>query len=246
VATSWKSGTPFVRKERARAFFFFPLLSLMRLRRRSLLTLALFFAALLGSVAPVHAQTPDAQALIDRLEAKYDGGQVLRAQFTQTTSQPGGQTRTLDGTLTLAGDRYRVETGRQTLVTNGETTWVYTPSRDQVLVNDYVKSETAFSPGQFFDGYQERYRATGVRTARRSGTAHRVLTLEPRQGGAFFQQVTLWVRASDAVVTRMVVEDAGGSQMTFSLRDVTFGAETTASTFRFEAPQGVEVVDLRS
>jgi chaperone LolA len=202
-------------------------------------------AALLGTANRVHAQTPDADQLVDRLERKYDGGQTLKAQFTQTTSQ-NGQMNTLSGTLTLQGDRYRVETNRQTLVTDGETTWTYTPARKQVLVNDYAENETAFSPGRFFDGYQERYRVTNVRTAQRSGTRHRVLTLKPRQGGAFFQKVTLWMRASDAVVTRLVVMDANGSRMTFSLRDVTFGAETTASTFRFDAPQGVEVVDLRS
>lgn len=208
--------------------------------------LGAIFAAFLLGTAPTQAQTsPDAQALVDRLEAKYNGGRALQAQFTQTVSQ-NGQTRTLGGTLTLKGNRYRVETDRQTLVTNGETTWIYTPARDQVLVNDYVKSKTAFSPGQFFDGYQERYRVTGVRTAQRSGTKHRVLTLKPKQDGAFFQKVTLWMRAADAVVTRLVVKDANGSRMTFSLRDVTFGTETTASTFRFEAPQDVEVVDLRS
>jgi chaperone LolA len=218
----------------------------MRPRRLSLPAFALLLATLLLGATPAQAQTtPSAEALIDRLEEKYDGGQALHAQFSQTISQ-NGQTRTLEGTLTLKGDRYRVETNRQTLVTDGETTWTYTPARKQVLVNDYAENETAFSPGRFFDGYQERYRVTNVRTAQRSGTRHRVLTLKPRQGGAFFQKVTLWMRASDAVVTRLVVMDANGSRMTFSLRDVTFGAETTASTFRFDAPQGVEVVDLRS
>ena len=204
---------------------------------------AALFVLLLGT-GRAQAQT-SADALIRRLEAKYDSQQALRAQFTQTVSQ-GGQMNTLGGTLTLQGDRYRVKTNRQTLVTNGETTWIYTPARDQVLVNDYVEDETAFSPSQFFDGYQERYRVTNVRTAQRDGAQHRVLTLVPREAGAFFQEVTLWMRASDAVVTRLVVEDVNESTMTFTLRDVTFGTETTASTFRFDPPPGVEVVDLRS
>jgi outer membrane lipoprotein carrier protein len=202
---------------------------------------------------PTGAQTPDGQspdALIRRLEAKYNGGQALQAAFTRTLSQ-GGQMNSLSGTLTLQGDRYRVETGRQTLVTNGETTWIYTPARGQVLVNDYVEDETAFSPSHFFDGYRERYRVAGVRTAQRDGAErdgaeHRVLTLEPKEPGAFFREVTLWMRASDAVITRLTVEDANASTMTFTLRDVSFGVPTSASTFRFDAPQSAEVVDLRS
>jgi len=207
--------------------------------------LAVLAAALLGTAGLARAQAPDADRLVDRLEQKYNGGQALKAQFTQTTSR-NGQMNTLSGTLTLQGDRYRVKTDRQTLVTDGETTWVYTPARDQVLVNDYVEDETAFSPSRFFDGYRERYRATGVRTARRNGATHHVLTLKPREQGAFFQDVTLWMRASDAVVTRLKVKDANSSTMTFTLRDVAFDAETTAGTFQFDAPQGVEVVDLRS
>jgi outer membrane lipoprotein carrier protein len=209
---------------------------------------ALFAAALLlgmTSFAPPSRAQPSADRLVDRLEQKYDGGQALKAQFTQTTSQ-NGQMSTLSGTLTLKGDRYRVQTDRQTLVTDGETTWVYTPAREQVLVNDYIEDETAFSPSRFFDGYRERYRATDVRTAQRDGAKHHVLTLKPREQGAFFQNVTLWMRASDAVVTRLAVENANGSTMTFTLRDVTFSAKTTAGTFRFDVPPSAEVVDLRS
>lgn len=191
------------------------------------------------------AQAQDADQLVRRLEEKYNSDQALKAQFTQTVSQ-GGQTNTLSGTLTLQGDRYRVTTDQQTLVTNGETTWIYTPARGQVLVNDYVEDETAFSPSRFFDGYRERYRVSDVRTTQREGEKHYVLTLKPKQEGAFFREVTLWMRASDAVVTRLAVRDANQSKMTFALRDVSFGVETDASTFRFDAPQDAEVVDLRS
>lgn len=205
-----------------------------------------FFAALVALLLGAGAaQAQSADTLIRRLEEKYDSEQALRAEFTQTVSQ-GGQTNALSGTLTLQGDRYRVKTDQQTLVTNGETTWIYTPAREQVLVNDYVKDETAFSPSKFFDGYRERYRVTNVRTATRDGQSHRVLTLKPKEQGAFFREVTLWMRASDAVVTRLVVQDANQSTMTFTLRNVTFGVPTTASTFRFDAPQGADVVDLRS
>ena len=212
---------------------------------RSLLKPLLALFAFLALGTGLAQAQPSADELLRRLEAQYNGEQALQAQFTQTVSQ-GGQMNTLSGTLTLEGDRYRVQTDQQTLVTNGETTWIYTPARQQVLVNDYVKDETAFSPSQFFDGYREEYRVANVRTAQRDGAQHHVLTLKPREQGAFFREVRLWMRASDAVVTRLVVEDANQSTMTFTLRDVTFGVPTAASTFRFEPPQGVEVVDLRS
>lgn len=200
-------------------------------------------ASLLTGAPPAQAQ--DAEALIQRLEQKYHSGQALRAKFTQMTQQDDRST-TLSGTLTLQGDSYRVETGYQTLVTDGATTWIYTPSRKQVLVNDYVSDEATFSPSRFFDGYRERYRVTNTQATWRHGTKHFKLTLEPREPGAFFQVVTLWMRASDAVVTRLKVTDPGQSSLTFTLRDVTFGVATEPGTFRLDPPESAEVVDLRS
>ena len=75
--------------------------------------------------------------------------------------------------------------------------------------------------------------------------AHDVLTLRPRSSGMSVRDATLYVRSSDAVPTRVRVHDTNGGTLAFDLRDVRRNVSLPTSTFRFDAPRGTEVVDLR-
>jgi outer membrane lipoprotein-sorting protein len=59
------------------------------------------------------------------------------------------------------------------------------------------------------------------------------------------RDATLYVRSSDAVPTRVRVHDTNGGTLAFDLRNVQRNVSLPASTFRFSAPSGTEVVDLR-
>ncbi len=89
------------------------------------------------------------------------------------------------------------------------------------------------------------FRVTAATKARIGGVAHDVLTLRPRQAGLSVRDATLYVRSSDAVPTRVRVHDVNGGTLAFDLREVRRNAPLAASTFRFAAPRGTEVVDLR-
>jgi outer membrane lipoprotein carrier protein len=150
------------------------------------------------------------------------------------------------GTVVFQDDRYRVETGAQTFVTNGAITWIYLPTENQVLINDYVEDETAFSLNNFFLNYTERYDVSSSEVAEYQGQTHFVLHLTPKSPDAFFSDVTLWMRDSDNLVTRLKVTDVNETTMTFELRDIELNPSLQADTFSFTPPDGAEVIDLRS
>lgn len=224
----------------------------MNARRVPLRSLLVLLSVLFAGqfVAPALAQdnpSSEADELLERLEQTYDETEALSARFTQTTTSSfSGEATTHSGTLLLQGDRYRVETNQQTLVTNGETTWVYTPSEDQVIVNDYVEDETAFAPSEFFYDCDDRFTVTSVETTTQDGEPHHVLRLEPKEEGAFYREITLWMRDRDNLVTQLKVADADDTEMIFELEDIEFNPSVSADTFTFSPPDGTEVVDLRS
>ena len=206
----------------------------------SLLVLVAFFSG-----QPTRAQ--DADTVLRRVQQTYAEGGTLRADVTQTTTSPfSGKASSFSGTLTAQGDRYRVETEQQTFVTDGETVWIYNRPRHQVVINDYVENETAFTPSDFFSDFGEHFTATAVRTEQQGGTAYDVLTLKPNEENAPVREVTLWVRRSDAVVARAEVLDVNEANITFDLEQVRFDPSVPASTFHFTPPQSAEVVDLRA
>ncbi|WP_420457030.1 LolA family protein [Rubrivirga sp.] len=206
------------------------------LRSRLLGSLAL--AAVVLVAGQVQAQTPDAVAR--RLQQRYGAIESLQASFVQTA---GGQR--LQGTLSVRQDAFRLDLGSQVLVTDGGTLWSYSRDDEQVVVQDYEPARVGFSVGQLFTNYLDVFRVTGATKATIGGVAHDVLTLRPRQSGSSVRDATLYVRSSDAVPTRVRVHDTNGGTLAFDLRDVRRNVSLPASTFRFQAPSGTEVVDLR-
>lgn len=207
----------------------------MTLSLRSL-ALGLFGAVLLA--LPAQAQSPD--AIARQLQQRYGALESLQASFVQTA---GGQR--LQGTLSVRDDAFRLDLGEQVLVTDGGTLWSYSRPDEQVVVQAYEPARVGFSVGQLFTDYLDVFRVTGAAKARIAGVAHDVLTLRPRQSGSSVRDATLYVRSSDAVPTRIRVHDTNGGTLAFDLRDVRRNVSLPASTFRFDAPRGTEVVDLR-
>ena len=204
---------------------------------RTLGLAALLTGVLVGGRAEAQASP---ESVARDLQNRYGRIESLRAQFVQTVGQ-----QKLRGTLSVRDAAFRLDLGEQVLVTDGQTMWSYSEPDDQVVVQAYDPARVGFSVGQLFTDYLSVFRATGATRARIGGVPHTVLTLRPRESGSTVRDVTLYVRNSDAVPTRVRVHDTSGSTLAFDLQDVQRNASLPASTFRFQAPRGTEVVDLR-
>lgn len=209
-------------------------------RRSLLLGVLLFLAPVLSAPAQ------DAPSL-EALQARYDTLEGLRATFTQVTASEFADDSTqIDGTVLLAGNKYRVETPRQTVVTNGSTTWIYSPADSQVVVNDADAEASTLTPQAFLTTSAEKYDVVSTRTTPRDDTPHDVLSLAAANSSARFEKATLWVRSTDRIVTRLRALDRNGSILDLRLREIRVNPHISEGAFSFSAPEGVEVVDLRS
>ena len=193
------------------------------------------------------ASAQDGAALMEEMRATYASIDALRAEFTQTmTSEYSDAEESFEGVAVLDGDRYRVEAGPHTFVTDGEVTWIYDEAKNQLLVNDYVEDETAFSLNDFFFKSNEDFAVTEAEAAEVEGEAHHVLRLEPKRDDAFFTAVTIWMREADGLATRLEVTDVNGTRMTFGLDNIELNPPLEDDLFTFTPPEGAEVIDLRS
>lgn len=202
--------------------------------------LAAFLFSIVLFTGQSQAQDRSSSEVLNRVRTAYASTDALRAQFTQ---QVGGST--MEGTLTLHGDQYRIETADQILVTDGRTAWAYSKTDNQVLVSEATEDATAFSPSTFFTRYPDQFNVTVRGTETLNGTRHDVLRLTPKDGNTYVQEVTLYVRSADSLPARARVVDGNGTTMTFDLHNMERNPRISADTFRFSAPRGAEVVDLR-
>jgi outer membrane lipoprotein carrier protein len=198
----------------------------------------------LGISSPVPAQ--DAPSL-EALQARYEDLSGLRAAFTQVTaSEFADDSSQIEGRVLLAGDKYRVETPSQTVVTNGETTWIYSPVDSQVVVNDADADASTLTPQTFITASAEKYDVRATRSTQRDRTPHDVLSLSATTKSARFGEATLWVRRADRIVTRLRATDRNGSTLDLRLHEIDLRPDFADTPFTFSAPDGVEIVDLRA
>lgn len=192
------------------------------------------------------ASAQDADAIAKRLQDKYDTVETLRAGFTQTMkSEFLDSSESASGTFIVNGKQFRVETPKQTFVTDGLVTWLYNSESNELLINDFVEEEM-FPVRDMIFNYSEHYDVDGVRTETHNGQLVDVLSLTAKDEMDLYRSLTLYVRRSDTVVTRLDILDANETTMTFELTDIDLNPKLDGDLFTFKAPTGSNVIDLRS
>lgn len=210
--------------------------------KRHISPILMLFVFAFGLTGIATAQSAD--AIAQRLNAKYQSLETIRAEFTQTMSSEYSDIREEKrGHLLLRGDDYRLDTGDEVYARDGSRVWRYSKSDDQVILSDAMDDDGSFSVNDLFFRYEDLFDVTDVRTEQYDGTRHYRMTMRPKQEHSFFSEVTIWLRDRDDIVTRLHMVDLNGTIMEFHLRNVELNAPLARNAFN--PPAGARVVDLR-
>jgi outer membrane lipoprotein carrier protein len=193
-----------------------------------------------------------AAATIDRASRAFKSARTVRATFEQTLNNPTtGTTATSTGELVLAQPnkmsvRFAQPAGDR-VVSDGRTLWVYLPSAapGQVIkVPARAKGVAGVDlVGELLDDPRARYDVSDAGAQSIGGRATRAVRLVPKSDGAQVQRATVWVDDRNAAVRQVQLTDANGLVRTLRMTSWTPNARVPASTFAFEVPAGVRVVD---
>ncbi|MBO6576668.1 MAG: outer membrane lipoprotein carrier protein LolA [Rhodothermales bacterium] len=205
------------------------------------ITTAFLLLIVLLTGQPSSAQSTD---IVPRILERYAELETLQARFRQTMTSTlfEDETETITGSIFLRGDAYRVLTGSRTVVTDGVTSWIYDALENQVLIDNRLEDEFSFSVHQFLYDFDERFEVAGTV---RDADIWRV-ALTPLDPDDYFRSVELIVRDRDAIITEMRIDDANEVNLHIRLSEITENPDLPASTFRFDIPEGADVVDLRA
>jgi chaperone LolA len=185
--------------------------------------------------------------IIKRVKKKYQELVTLQANFQQDYLwELAGETQTTKGSLLLkSGNKYRIETENDVIVTNGETVWSYSKVNDQVII-DYLKSsEENPLPKDLLFQFSEEYKPYFVAEEKLDGKKTLNLNLVPKDEEAFVKSMKIWVDADSWLTVKIQQVDINDNVNTYLVRDVQQNIELQDSLFNFQIPAGAEVVDLR-
>jgi len=194
-------------------------------------------------VAPARAdELADA---LRTLQQRYESTRTLVAKFRQEVKSP-----TMAGKLTSNGtvsfekpNRMRWDYAapdRQTIVSDGETLWIYQPEEKQVLKAPLREAFQATTPVTFLAGLGHVDRDF-TPTLESSADDRWVLKLVPREARGV-ATLMLVVRKGDASIEEARISDPLGTTTRLALSDEKRNVSLGADLFHFTPPPGVDVV----
>ncbi len=189
----------------------------------------------------------DAAKIISKVRSTYENLQSLTADFEKDyTWALAGETQTLSGKLYLKkGDRYRIETEVQTIVTDGTTVWTYSPEKSQVFVDHLEKSDENPLPRDLLIKYTSEFKPKYLRSETVDGRDCHVVQLEARDEEAYARSVTVWVDKKNSVAVQIEQRDLNDNITVYRLKNFALNPPLNDQLFSFAIPEKTEVIDWR-
>ena len=207
----------------------------------------LFPALLLACIAAPAVAGEDAAELLSGLQKKYGSLRDASATFTQHVRF--GVTKsenTFRGKLQVKkGNKYRIELEEQTIVTDGASVWSYSRPNKQVIINRYKEDPRSFSPDKALISVPENYTADIVGKEEIGGSSTTILKLTPRSKKSGHLWMKVWVDEDEMLMKRVQIYDVSENTTTYELGGIKMNTGISDAQFRFDPPDGVEVIDLR-
>lgn len=207
----------------------------------SALRLCLLVALVAGTALAVG--TPrDAESIFQSIQRKYGEATSLQVVFAQKDNPA------ITGKLTVKRDnKFMIELDDRIVICNGSTMWNYTPSKNKVIVSNYVDGSDAISPQKLFMSFPKTYVPSLLRESRSSGEDYIVLALRPKNqqsvvGG--LQKITMKLSPRTMEIAEIEIFD-GSNVRAWVISGLKTDINVSDSDFEFTPADDIRVIDLR-
>jgi outer membrane lipoprotein carrier protein len=212
------------------------------------LAAAALACALLGSLG-ADAPTESGDALLARVQKRYEGVRDVRARFEQTSfvAALGREDRSRGSVAIARPGRMRWEYGepeQTVLVVDAEAVRLYSAADKKLQIAPLGAGALSPTALGFLLGERalgDAFRAERIEAPDRSELGLRLL---PR-ADAGFEALEMWLDPERLVLRESVLQDLFGNRTRVRFDDVQENRGLPDSSFELEVPEGVEVIDLR-
>lgn len=204
-----------------------------------------FLAIISVTVSVVTAQELSPSELLDRVRSTYASMNDASALFTQSVSMRYKKTvhYTTGSVKIKKGNKYRLETEKQSIVTDGISVWMYSPETKQVLKDKFKNNNKLFSPDAFLAGIPKEYSVTTVV----KDSQYFILSLVPAKSGessTLIAGLKIWVHPESWFFDKIEIINTNNTTTTITLSNILFNKGIPDKEFHFEILGDMKVVDL--
>jgi len=207
--------------------------------------ISIFLAVLVWIIIPSGVNAQTANDVLDKMKNALKKEKRISIAYEQSyqwkSSDRGSK---LAGKLDMQNlTKFRLYTDEQTIVSDGESIWSYTPFTKQVIINKIDKSGGTILPGDFLSDYPKDYKTKLLDEDRFEGEF--LLELKPKDNGSFVTAIRIWLDDQDYLIRSIEYIDINQNVTLWEITEINLNPDFDDSHFRFKSPSGVETVDLR-
>jgi chaperone LolA len=190
---------------------------------------------------------PTATEIINKVQAKYKKTNSVIAKYTQTVKfKLTKMEQSYDGTLSLKKEKkYRIETDQQVILTDGVTSWAYSPKTNQVVIDNYKEDKNTISPEKFLTEYPNDYYSSLVGKAKVNNKDTYEMKLTPKENTSFIKSLKVWVDSDEWFIRQIETIDMNDNTTKYVVKKIETNVEISNDKFQFKPTAETQVIDLR-
>jgi outer membrane lipoprotein carrier protein len=220
------------------------------------------FAALLICIPVLFSFTqdktytdPEAEALLQKVSAKYKAYQTIQANFNLLAVRPKMKagdseaklTDTIPGQIWLKGSKFKITAHGQEITCDGKNIWTYVAADKEAQVNYFEESDEVFSPSKIFSLYQQGWSYQVKERKAMAGKKVTVVEMSPASKKVSFFKIDVSIDDAGLSIIESKLYEKSGMRYVYKLGKTTANQDLADAFFTFDAKkhQGVNLVDLR-
>ena len=216
------------------------------------LLFSILLLAGLGAVAQPRGMgknDTDAKKILDAVSAKFRTYKTVTANFNLKIENSAGKTvGSKSGTVNMKGTKYRVNVTGQEIYSDGNTTWTYDRSSNEVQVGKFDASTNTITPQKMFTNFYDRdflYKMNP--DVKVGGRTLQEIELTPIDKSKTFFKVLVDIDRATQTIKQTKIFEKNGNRYTYSITSMKTNAPLSDNLFTFDAKKypKVETIDLR-
>lgn len=209
---------------------------------------ALFMGLLLLAIPGSATAEDEAERALELVREAYASMNSLSARFIQTDERPGvGITSHEKGDLSFRPPdlmRWDYEGKRpHTVVINGHRIWIYTPSRNQVVVTEMTPEQMRKGATTFLGGLSGIEDDFTVQSRSTGPGGNIPLDLFPNDQNVPYDKISVLVMPESGLIGRISIHHKLGNVTTITFQGIRTGVKLSDNLFKWDIPEGTEVIE---
>lgn len=191
----------------------------------------------------------DAKKILDGVSAKFKSYKTVTAKFNLRIENSAGKVQgSKSGVVNMKGPKYRASITGQEIYSDGNTTWTYDKSANEVQIGKVDASANTITPQKLFTNFYDRdflYKTNP--DVKVGGKTMKEVELTPIDKSKTFFKVLVDIDPRSQTIRQTKVFEKNGNRYTYSVTSMQTNTSLPDNLFVFDAKKypKVEVVDLR-